>query len=98
MCPIYRCHGPGCSHRSENPGYVGLGIGELVGLITFGILSDRILKAKMVADNVQEPKPEYRLVLMMVGPDDVFPASHWTWLVHLLFDNSHAVNVQGIYR
>lgn len=48
--------------------YLGLGIGELVGLVTFGILSDRILKAKMAADNVKEPKPEYRLVLMMWFP------------------------------
>ncbi|CAG8885946.1 unnamed protein product [Penicillium egyptiacum] len=48
--------------------YLGLGIGELVGLVTFAILSDRILKAKMAADNVQGPKPEYRLVLMMWFP------------------------------
>ncbi|KAJ5216403.1 uncharacterized protein N7498_002810 [Penicillium cinerascens] len=48
--------------------YLGLGIGELAGLFTFGILSDQILKAKMAADNVQEPKPEYRLILMMWFP------------------------------
>ncbi|KGO66980.1 Major facilitator superfamily domain, general substrate transporter [Penicillium italicum] len=48
--------------------YIGLGIGELMGLVIFGIMSDRILKAKMAADNVQKPKPEYRLVLMMCFP------------------------------
>ncbi|KAI2669805.1 hypothetical protein CBS147332_7975 [Penicillium roqueforti] len=53
--------------------YLGLGIGELVGLVTFGILSDRILKSKMAADNVQEPKPEYRLVLMMWFPPVIGP-------------------------
>ncbi|KAE8132031.1 major facilitator superfamily domain-containing protein [Aspergillus pseudotamarii] len=53
--------------------YLGLGIGELVGLFTFGILSDRILKAKMAAENVQEPKPEYRLVLMMWFPPVIGP-------------------------
>ncbi|KAJ5939032.1 hypothetical protein N7466_002166 [Penicillium verhagenii] len=53
--------------------YLGLGIGELVGLVTFGILSDRIMKEKMAADNVQEPKPEYRLVLMMWFPPVIGP-------------------------
>lgn len=53
--------------------YLGLGTGELVGLFTFGILSDRILKAKMAANNVQEPKPEYRLVLMMWFPPVIGP-------------------------
>ncbi|KAK2836921.1 hypothetical protein FQN49_006590 [Arthroderma sp. PD_2] len=47
--------------------YLGLGTGEIIGLFLFGILSDRILKA-MAADNVTEPKPEYRLVLMMWFP------------------------------
>ncbi|KAJ5159082.1 uncharacterized protein N7500_008733 [Penicillium coprophilum] len=53
--------------------YLGLGLGELVGLLTFGILSDRLMKAKMTADNVQESKPEYRLVLMMWFPPVIGP-------------------------
>lgn len=53
--------------------YLGLGLGELLGLLTFGILSDRLLKAKMVADNFQESKPEYRLVLMMWFPPVIRP-------------------------
>lgn len=45
--------------------YLGIGVGELVGLFVFGALSDRILKAKMAADNLTQPKPEYRLILMI---------------------------------
>lgn len=45
--------------------YLGLGIGELVGLVVFGLLSDRILKARMEADKVAHSKPEYRLIMMM---------------------------------
>lgn len=48
--------------------YLGMGVGELVGLFVFGILSDRILKARMKADQVAEPKPEYRLIVMMWFP------------------------------
>lgn len=53
--------------------YLGLGMGELLGLVTFGILSDRIMKARMAADNVQVPKPEYRLILMMWFPPVIGP-------------------------
>lgn len=53
--------------------YLGLGLSEFLGLLTFGILSDRLLKAKMAADNVQESKPEYRLVLMMWFPPVIGP-------------------------
>lgn len=45
--------------------YMGIGAGELVGLVVFGVLSDKILKARMTADNLTCPKPEYRLVLMI---------------------------------
>ncbi|KAF3480936.1 uncharacterized protein GIQ15_06283 [Arthroderma uncinatum] len=48
--------------------YLGLGTGEMVGLFIFGVLSDRLLKARMAADGVTEPKPEYRLILMMWFP------------------------------
>lgn len=45
--------------------YLGLGLGELLGLVVFGALSDKILKARMAADQVTVPKPEYRLILMI---------------------------------
>ncbi|KIM97316.1 hypothetical protein OIDMADRAFT_130385 [Oidiodendron maius Zn] len=45
--------------------YLGIGVGELVGLFVFGALSDRILKVKMAAENLTRPKPEYRLILMI---------------------------------
>lgn len=45
--------------------YLGLGLGELVGLVVFGVLSDKVLQARMARDNQAKPKPEYRLVLMM---------------------------------
>lgn len=44
--------------------FLGIGVGSLVGVITFGIASDRIVKAK--ARN-GEMKPEYRLPPMIVG-------------------------------
>ncbi|OKL61513.1 hypothetical protein UA08_03102 [Talaromyces atroroseus] len=53
--------------------YLGLGVGELLGLFIFGILSDRLMKAKMAADRVKVPKPEYRLVLMMWFPPVIGP-------------------------
>jgi MFS family permease len=73
--------------------YIGLGVGELLGLFIFGLLSDRILKSKMAADNVQVPKPEYRLVLMMWFPPVIGPGLFiygWTayyqvqWMVPIL--------------
>ena len=53
--------------------YLGLGIGELLGLFVFGALSDKIMKARMAADNTEVPKPEYRLVLMMWFPPIIGP-------------------------
>jgi len=44
--------------------FLGIGIGSLLGVIIFGLASDRIVKAK--AKN-GEMKPEYRLPPMMVG-------------------------------
>ena len=44
--------------------YLGLGVGMFVGLGTFGVLSDRLLKRRAGAG---EMKPEYRLVLMLPG-------------------------------
>lgn len=50
--------------------YLGLGIGSLMGLAIFGVLSDRIVKAKSKprADGSgTEMKPEYRLPPMVTG-------------------------------
>lgn len=44
--------------------YLGIGIGSLVGVVTFGIVSDRIMKKKSAAG---EMKPEYRLPPMIPG-------------------------------
>ncbi len=45
--------------------YLGIGIGELVGLVVFGALSDKILQKRMAADQTAKPKPEYRLIMMI---------------------------------
>lgn len=45
--------------------YLGIGVGELVGLVVFGALSDKILAKRMAADKATRPKPEYRLILMI---------------------------------
>lgn len=44
--------------------YLGIGVGSLLGTVIFGIVSDRILKAKSKAG---EMKPEYRLPPMIPG-------------------------------
>ncbi|KAI0543223.1 major facilitator superfamily domain-containing protein [Xylaria digitata] len=48
--------------------YLGIGIGELVGLIVFGALSDKILKQRTGADHAGKPRPEYRLIMMIWFP------------------------------
>lgn len=45
--------------------YLGQGIGMVTGLIIFGVLSDKILKAKAAAEHKGEMTPEERLPLMM---------------------------------
>ncbi|KAI1179317.1 major facilitator superfamily domain-containing protein [Nemania sp. FL0916] len=52
---------PGVSGLS----YLGIGVGELVGLVVFGVLSDKIVKKRMAADQTTSPRPEYRLILMI---------------------------------
>lgn len=42
--------------------YLGLGVGNIIGLVIFGIFSDKVLLAKAASG---ELKPEYRLVPMM---------------------------------
>lgn len=44
--------------------YLGIGIGSLVGVLAFGIASDRIMKKKSASG---EMKPEYRLPPMIPG-------------------------------
>ena len=46
--------------------FLGIGIGQIVGLIGFGSISDTLLKKKAAA-NGGEMKPEYRLGPLMVG-------------------------------
>ncbi|KAJ3579442.1 hypothetical protein NPX13_g1125 [Xylaria arbuscula] len=45
--------------------YLGIGVGEIVGLVLFGALSDKILQKRMAADQTNEHKPEYRLIMMI---------------------------------
>lgn len=45
--------------------YLGLGIALVLGVVIFGNLNPRIQAARMKADGVDTPKPEYRLLLMI---------------------------------
>lgn len=45
--------------------YLGLGVALVVAMLLFGALSDRVQRSAMRADGVQQPRPEYRLVLMI---------------------------------
>lgn len=45
--------------------YLGLGIALVLGVVIFGNLNPRIQAARMKADRVDKPKPEYRLLLMI---------------------------------
>lgn len=45
--------------------YLGLGIALVLGVVIFGNLNPRIQAARMKADGVDKPKPEYRLLLMI---------------------------------
>ncbi|ROV93375.1 hypothetical protein VMCG_08407 [Cytospora schulzeri] len=46
--------------------YLGLGVALVAAMITFRTFGDRVQQSRMRADGVQTPKPEYRLVLMIV--------------------------------
>src|SRR5204863_2717508 len=52
------------SSGSVGLSYLGIGMGSLIGLVIFGVASDKILKKKSVAG---EMKPEYRLPPMVPG-------------------------------
>lgn len=45
--------------------YLGLGLALVLGVLIFGNLNPRIQAARMKADGVDSPKPEYRLLLMI---------------------------------
>ena len=45
--------------------YLGLGVALIIAMVIFGILGDRVQAAQMKADGVQQPRPEYRLILMI---------------------------------
>ncbi|KAI4142342.1 MAG: hypothetical protein L6R39_004979 [Caloplaca ligustica] len=45
--------------------YLGLGIALVLGVAVFGTLNPRIQTARMKADGMDKPKPEYRLLLMI---------------------------------
>ncbi|KAK7737041.1 hypothetical protein SLS53_006798 [Cytospora paraplurivora] len=46
--------------------YLGLGVALVVAIVTFRAIGDRVQQSRMRADGVSTPKPEYRLVLMIV--------------------------------
>lgn len=56
----------GFSQGSVGLSYLGIGIGSLVGLVTLGSTSDRILK-RLSEKNGGVKKPEYRLPAMIPG-------------------------------
>ncbi|KEF57997.1 uncharacterized protein A1O9_05920 [Exophiala aquamarina CBS 119918] len=56
----------GFSPSSSSLAYLGIGTGCIFGLLLAGGLSDRMLKA-LTVKNGGEPKPEYRLPLMIIG-------------------------------
>ena len=45
--------------------WLGLGIALVSGVFLFGYLNPRIQATRMKADDVQQPRPEYRLLLMI---------------------------------
>ncbi|KAI0390272.1 putative MFS multidrug transporter [Xylariaceae sp. FL0594] len=55
----------GFSTIASGLSYLGIGIGEVVGLVVFGALGDRNLQRRMAADQTDEHKPEYRLIMMI---------------------------------
>ncbi|KAJ5753005.1 MFS transporter [Penicillium odoratum] len=45
--------------------YLGLGVALLFSMFIFNVFNARVLAARMKADGVQQPRPEYRLVFMI---------------------------------
>jgi multidrug resistance protein len=46
--------------------YLGLGVALVTSMILFTLLNGRVQAARMKADGVQQPRPEYRLLLMII--------------------------------
>ncbi|KAI1456330.1 putative MFS multidrug transporter [Annulohypoxylon moriforme] len=46
--------------------YLGLGIALLTAMVTFTLVSNRIQTTRMKKEGLQQPRPEYRLLLMIV--------------------------------
>jgi len=63
--------------------YLGLGIALVLGVVIFGNLNPRIQAARMKADGVDKPKPEYRLLLMIwLSPCVALGLFIYGWTVH----------------
>ena len=63
--------------------YLGLGIALVLGVVIFGSLNPRIQAARMKADGVDKPKPEYRLLLMIwLSPCVALGLSMYGWTVY----------------
>jgi MFS family permease len=45
--------------------YLGLGVALLISMVLFNLLNGRVQTARMKAESVQQPRPEYRLLLMI---------------------------------
>ncbi|OGE54732.1 hypothetical protein PENARI_c005G00818 [Penicillium arizonense] len=45
--------------------YLGLGVALVISMVLFNLLNGRVQAARMKADGVQQPRPEYRLLLMI---------------------------------
>ncbi|KAB8079445.1 major facilitator superfamily domain-containing protein [Aspergillus leporis] len=45
--------------------YLGLGVALVASMLLFNVLNGRVQAARMKADGVQQPQPEYRLLLMI---------------------------------
>lgn len=52
------------SQGSVGLAYLGIGLGSMIGLVTFGVVSDRMVKSKSAKG---EMKPEYRLPPLIPG-------------------------------
>jgi len=56
--------------------YLGLGVGMVLGLVTFSAISDRLLR-KMTKRANGKSKPEYRLPIMMLGTTTIPIGLFW---------------------
>ncbi|KAJ5401297.1 uncharacterized protein N7487_007193 [Penicillium crustosum] len=45
--------------------YLGLGVALVISMVLFNLLNGHVKAARMKADGVQQPRPEYRLLLMV---------------------------------